>query len=211
MSDELLDIFWVEVSEHLETLNGAMLKLELLESKDSDTFSSLVQEMNRVSHSMKGAARAVGISVIETLSHYLEEIFGATQQGKIEITPDLADTIYDSLDLIQMVADNTSPNEEALNITLARMEQIATIIQNPHDGNQQMHVVTQNGDSEITASAADKDQDHASEIQKAVEEDQDTSTSTQLHPAKKTSEISALDTFNTAGAPGRGNRPCDCR
>jgi two-component system, chemotaxis family, sensor kinase CheA len=124
MSDiDLLNIFWEEANEHLETLNSVMLQVEMA-SSDTEGYPAMIKEMNRVAHSMKGAARAVGISVIETIAHYMEEVFGSAMKGTLELTPDVADTIYDSLDLIQKVADSVEIDDTALGTVLARLEQI---------------------------------------------------------------------------------------
>jgi two-component system chemotaxis sensor kinase CheA len=120
---ELLNIFWEEATEHLETLNNVMLQVEMTDS-GTESYHPLVKEMNRVAHSLKGAARAVGISVIETISHYMEEVFGAAMNNSLALTPEVADTIYDSLDLIQSVADSTDLNEEVLAAVLTQLEQI---------------------------------------------------------------------------------------
>ena len=145
MSDELLSIFWIEVGEHLETLNNVMLQVEMLPPEDKENYASLVREMNRVAHSMKGAARAVGISAIETISHYMEEVFGAAQNGGLVLTPEVADTIYDGLDLIQSIADGTDSQETALSATLARLEQIVIVSAHPREDSQQMRLVNLDG------------------------------------------------------------------
>ena len=119
---ELLSIFWEEATEHLETLNNTMLQVEMI-SAGTDEYATTIKEMNRIAHSLKGAARAVGISSIETISHYMEEVFGVAMKGQLELTPDIADTIYDGLDLIQGVADGNEPDEAALADVLARLEQ----------------------------------------------------------------------------------------
>jgi len=85
MSDDLLNIFWVEVREHLDTLNATMLQVEMLTEDEDEQFNALVRELNRVAHSMKGAARAVGISTIESISHYMEEIFGGALNHRIRL------------------------------------------------------------------------------------------------------------------------------
>lgn len=120
---DLLSIFWVEVGEHLETLNNALLQLEMLPA-DDDAYKPTIKEMNRVAHSMKGASRAVGISRIETISHYMEEVFNAALHERMELTPDACDTLYDGLDLIQAAADGAEENEEALAAVLTRLEQL---------------------------------------------------------------------------------------
>lgn len=124
MSDELLSIFWVEVGEHLETLNNQLLQVEMIAADDQAAFKAAVREMNRVAHSMKGAARAVGITIIETVSHYMEEVFSAAMNGKLTLTPEIADSLYDGLDLIQNIADGIETDEDALAAVLANLEQI---------------------------------------------------------------------------------------
>jgi len=81
-SDDLLNIFRVEVEEYLEQLNTMLLQAEMMASADPN-FKPTMIEMNRIAHSMKGAARAVGFSKIETLGHYMEDIFGAALNGHI--------------------------------------------------------------------------------------------------------------------------------
>ena len=142
MSDDLLSIFWVEVGEHLETLNRVMLQVEMLSTEDEDQFTAQVREMNRVAHSMKGAARAVGVTPIETVSHYMEEIFGAALNRRLEITPDTADTIYDGLDVIQNVAHGDSLPESVFNALLGRMEGLLATISDPKSNSQQVKAVS---------------------------------------------------------------------
>ncbi|MFW5771675.1 MAG: hybrid sensor histidine kinase/response regulator [Phototrophicaceae bacterium] len=126
MSDtELLNIFWEEVSEHLDDLNRALLQIEMISpDDDAGAYRAAVREMNRVAHSMKGAARAVGISVIETIAHYMEEVFSAAMNSGLRLSPDVCDTMYDSLDLIQGVASGEQPDETVLATVLASLEQM---------------------------------------------------------------------------------------
>ncbi len=117
--NELLNIFWVEVGDYLQKLNSLLLQTEAAAQANPEA----VREMNRFAHSMKGAARAVGIGVIETLSHYMEDIFGAALKSKLELTPSTCDLLYDSLDLIQNVVNGVDNSTDALATTIARLEQ----------------------------------------------------------------------------------------
>lgn len=121
--NELLDIFWVEVTEHLATLNDSLLQVEMAQGEQR---SALLQEMNRVAHSMKGASRAVGFNVIETISHYMEEVFEAAQNGKINMTPQIADVIYDGLDLIQNTLNSEPDSKEVVAAVLMQLERLTT-------------------------------------------------------------------------------------
>ncbi len=117
--NELLNIFWVEVGDYLQMLNSLLLQTEAAAQANPEA----VREMNRYAHSMKGAARAVGIGVIETLSHYMEDLFGAAIDGKLDLTPTVCDLLYDSLDLIQNVVNGVDNSADHLASTIARLEQ----------------------------------------------------------------------------------------
>jgi two-component system chemotaxis sensor kinase CheA len=117
---DLLSIFWTEVSDYLHTLNNSLLHLETGTAKDEH---ELLREMNRVAHSMKGAARAVGIHVIEKIGHYMEDVFDAALNEKLPLTPATCDLLYDSLDLIQNVINGVENSTETLASVLARLEQ----------------------------------------------------------------------------------------
>ncbi len=128
MDSELMQIFRIEVDEHLTHLNDALLQVEMMEGGEKLT---LLREMNRMAHSMKGAARAVGFGLIETVSHYLEEIFhGVLNQGKA-LTPDTADALYDGLDLIQNALNGAETNQDVLVDVLANLERIAHLDRSP--------------------------------------------------------------------------------
>ncbi len=106
---DLLSIFWSEVSDYLQTLNNALLQIETANAGDE---AALLREMNRVAHSMKGAAHAVGITLIETIAHYMEDLFDAAVHGRFKLTPDKCDLLYDGLDLIQNVVNGIENNTE---------------------------------------------------------------------------------------------------
>lgn len=116
---DLLSIFRDEVSEYIAALNDGLMKVEMIEGEEQYT---LLREMNRFAHSMKGAARAVGLTLIETTSHYMEDIFHSALEQGLHISPDIADTIYDGLDLIQNVMDGKENNEEVVSEVLANLE-----------------------------------------------------------------------------------------
>jgi len=123
--NDLLNIFWEEVSEYLSSLNEGLLQVEMV---DGDEQHKLLTEMNRYAHSMKGAARAVGMGFIERTAHFMEELFHAALEDGFKLTPEIADSIYDGLDLIQNVVDGVDNNEEVVKEVLANLEKSADSI-----------------------------------------------------------------------------------
>lgn len=117
---DLLNIFRDEVGEYLETLNNALMQIETADALDV----AAVRELNRVAHSMKGASRAVGLKVVETIAHYMEEVFEAALQHNLDLTPAVCDLLYDGLDLIQNIMDGGETDQETLAAVLVQLEQI---------------------------------------------------------------------------------------
>jgi chemotaxis protein histidine kinase CheA len=122
MTSELMSIFRGEMDEHLASLNSAMLQAETMQGEER---MALLREMNRVAHSMKGAARAVGFGLIEAMGHHLEEVFGAALADRIQLTADGADSLYDSLDIIQNTLDGETTDAAIVQIVLTNLARIA--------------------------------------------------------------------------------------
>lgn len=120
--DELLAVFREEVQDHLTTLNETLLQIEM--SADPADEGQL-REINRVAHSMKGAARAVGNSLIENISHHMEEVFQACMNGLLTLAPTVTDALYDSLDLIQREMDGEPIQDETLAKVRLQLEQLS--------------------------------------------------------------------------------------
>jgi two-component system chemotaxis sensor kinase CheA len=73
---QLLSIFDAEQREHLRAIRG------LLERRGAGPLEPAVaDELLRRAHTLKGAARAVGIAGIEALAHRLESLFARSREG----------------------------------------------------------------------------------------------------------------------------------
>lgn len=119
--DDLLNIFWEEMDDYLATLNQLLLKAEMTSGAE---LGDLLKELNRIAHSMKGAARAVGFSLVETIAHYMEEIFQHTRENGHGIAPNVADALYDGLDLIQNVMNRQENDADTLAQVINNLETI---------------------------------------------------------------------------------------
>ncbi|QPC84671.1 hybrid sensor histidine kinase/response regulator [Phototrophicus methaneseepsis] len=119
---KLLQIFREEVTDYLQVLNDGLLRVEMTQGEER---YGLIREMNRVAHSMKGAARAVGYAMIETVGHHMEEVLNRVLAGTLTLTPDVADTLYDGLDLISSALEGADEADDTLSD-----EVIETVIEN---------------------------------------------------------------------------------
>ncbi len=131
--NELLNIFRAEVSEYLDTLNDALLKIEVAD-KSTPAYHAMLVEMNRVSHSMKGAARSVGMKMIESIAYFMEEIFSAALKQQLELTPDTCDTLYDALDMLSALIQGGSPEEDDYTQLIEQFSAITNIGETPSNG-----------------------------------------------------------------------------
>ena len=95
---EILNIFRVESEEIIKRLNSSLLSLEKNPS-DMD----LIVLLFRDAHSLKGAARMIGFNNTQNLAHKMEDIFGLAKEHKIDLTPDIADVMYNTVDIINNI------------------------------------------------------------------------------------------------------------
>ncbi len=73
---KLRELFKVESEEHLQQLDDALL---LLEKNPAD--QNLLEEAFREAHSMKGAARMLGLAAVQAPAHRLEDELNAARRG----------------------------------------------------------------------------------------------------------------------------------
>ena len=122
---ELINIFWTEVRDYLERMNALILALEMsLDDNDAGGFVERLRELNRLAHSMKGAARSVGEAGVEQLGHHMEEILDASLTRGLALTPGVCDLLYDALDLVTARANGDDIPAEQLTLVTGAMAAI---------------------------------------------------------------------------------------
>ncbi len=89
---ELRRLFEAESAEHLARLDDGLLGLE---KRPADF--ALLEEAFRESHSLKGAARMLGLARIETTAHGLETILNAARKDEAPLTPELIERMNAAL------------------------------------------------------------------------------------------------------------------
>ena len=98
----LIDLFRSEVETHSEVLSAALLALE---RSPGDT--SRIDEMMRAAHSIKGAARVVGVDPAVSVAHVMEDCFVAAQKGAITLSPADVDVLLRGVDLLGKISEAT--------------------------------------------------------------------------------------------------------
>lgn len=98
---QYLEIFIDETQEHLQDLSQHLMILEE-EPKNADT----INEIFRAAHSLKGMAGTMGYKRMQHLTHIMENVFSEIRNGKMNVTSDLVDILFDCLDALQAYLDN---------------------------------------------------------------------------------------------------------
>jgi two-component system chemotaxis sensor kinase CheA len=93
---ELRSLFKIESEERLQHLDTGLLRLE-----ETPSDLSLLEELFREAHSLKGAARMLGLTDIQTLSHQLEDALGAARKGEALLQAEALASMNKTLEAIR--------------------------------------------------------------------------------------------------------------
>lgn len=108
------DLFVSEAREHLTALGSLSVRCE-----KGETGSSIINELFRHAHSLKGMAATMQLDPIAILAHALEDLLDKVRSGSLTITRSAADLMLAAIDtleqLVTRVADGEGlPDTEAL-------------------------------------------------------------------------------------------------
>src|SRR5258708_3819404 len=92
----LLVTFKVEAQEHIETIASGLVELE--QAPTEALQKSILDTIFRSAHSLKGAARAVNVTDIETVCQSLESVFASLKRGEVIPSPELFDLFHRTVD-----------------------------------------------------------------------------------------------------------------
>ena len=101
MDPELFADFIIEAKEHLETIEPNLLELE----KTPDNLS-LLNEIFRPMHSLKGASGFLGLNKMNSLAHKAENILDELRKGAMAVNSEIMDIILASTDALRQMIDN---------------------------------------------------------------------------------------------------------
>ncbi len=124
--EQLISSFGAELAEHVQTMTDGLLALEQDQVSGNERQETL-SGIFRAAHSLKGAARALGVTAVEQLAHALENVLDLMQRGATPFTQDLFTVCFRALDTIQLVqavydSGGTTPPVQVLQ-TLAELEE----------------------------------------------------------------------------------------
>lgn len=92
-TSKYLEFFFSEVIELLTLLNQQLIELE----KDFAN-EKVINEIFRITHTIKGNSAAMGFDIISSFAHSLENVFDKVRRNELEFTSDIADVVFDAID-----------------------------------------------------------------------------------------------------------------
>ncbi|WP_101843902.1 chemotaxis protein CheA [Halobacillus sp. Marseille-P3879] len=95
-TNQYLDLFIDESSEHLQSINDRLLELE---KSPEDT--SIVGEIFRSAHTLKGMAATMGYEDLADLTHKMENVLDGVRNDKIQIDAEMLDIVFESVDHLE--------------------------------------------------------------------------------------------------------------
>lgn len=124
---DMFKLFCTELQNSLDIINNNLLEIDSNNHNDSS-----LEAMMRAAHSIKGAARMIGIEGVVKLSHVMEDVFVAAQNKKIELIRESIDQIFTCNDLLQQIeslgpadiAQWTQDNTDNINSFIALLNKI---------------------------------------------------------------------------------------
>jgi two-component system chemotaxis sensor kinase CheA len=125
--DRAREEFTGEAEELLDTLSRDLVEFE---SQGRDVRPEVINKIFREVHSLKGLAGMLGFGEISELAHSLEDMLDRLRMGKIEITKDLIDLLYDAIDSLnrQVISINDPSVSGLIDVTglTRRIHQLVT-------------------------------------------------------------------------------------
>ena len=126
---DFLDDYFAECDEHLMGVRRLLLALEVSVGR-ADINRSVLDELFRHFHSLKGISGMVELRPAEDLAHHLEDYLRALRQGEAILTADGVDALFDGAQMLEQVlgarrAGNASPPIDSVVSRIARL--VATV------------------------------------------------------------------------------------
>ena len=121
---EELQVFMQEADEQLQLLDEDLVKLE----RDSGN-TSLLQEIFRAAHTIKGSAGMLGFRPMADVAHVMESALDRVRHGTLDLSTEVADALLASLDVLRALKEElAAPSGARIEIdeVVAEMDRVGS-------------------------------------------------------------------------------------
>ncbi|MCR5289249.1 MAG: response regulator [Treponema sp.] len=106
--------FIAETNEHISAINQAIIVL-----KNNTSDKTVLNDLLRHLHTIKGTARMMGFATIEALSHGLEDVFKGIKEERFELTDHIVQLTFATSDcILRALTKVKNTQDDTLDITL---------------------------------------------------------------------------------------------
>ena len=105
-TNQYMEMFLEESREHLQSLNDGLLSLE---NDPGDL--SVLNEIFRNAHTLKGMSATMGYNKIAELTHEMEDVLDLLRKEQLKINEDIIDTIFKCVDSLQEMIESVGNGE----------------------------------------------------------------------------------------------------
>ncbi|MBO6209456.1 MAG: chemotaxis protein CheA [Schwartzia sp.] len=113
-TNQYMEMFLEESREHLQSLNDGLLALE----NDPEEIS-VVNDIFRNAHTIKGMSATMGFTKIAELTHDMENVFDLLRTEKMKVNEDIMDTLFKTIDSLEQMIESVGAGgpEDVVDIT----------------------------------------------------------------------------------------------
>jgi two-component system sensor histidine kinase and response regulator WspE len=116
----LLELFSLEAEAQTQVLSAGLLALER-----DPTQADHLESCMRAAHSLKGAARIVGVDAGVSVAHVMEDCLVSAQEGRLYLRPEHIDALLQGTDLLMRIATpNNNPGPADIEAYVALMARL---------------------------------------------------------------------------------------
>ncbi|MGG5252929.1 chemotaxis protein CheW [Neobacillus sp. SM06] len=119
---QYLEVFIEESKEHIQACNEHLLELEK-NPKDL----SIVNEIFRSAHTLKGMSATMGYEDLANLTHQMENILDAIRQSKLSVSAELIDIVFLAIDHLEEMVQSISEGGDGKSDVIEVISQLKRI------------------------------------------------------------------------------------
>lgn len=106
-TNQYMGMFLEESREHLQTLNSCLLELE-----HNPENPSVLNEIFRSAHTIKGMSATMGFTEIAELTHEMENVLDLLRKNQLKANEDIVDTIFKCVDTLEQMVESIAGETE---------------------------------------------------------------------------------------------------
>lgn len=111
-TNQYMGMFMEESREHLQALNKCLLELE----SDMENIS-ILDEIFRSAHTLKGMSATMGFTLIAELTHELENVLDLLRKETLKCNENIMDLLFRCVDMLESLVESAANSEEGADVT----------------------------------------------------------------------------------------------